>query len=55
MTGAGQLLASTDKTKVARAKRGENKAVLMRALWPSKKGDFFARRGVFSLDPPFNG
>jgi integration host factor subunit alpha len=28
---------------------------LMRALWPSKKGDFFARKGVFSLDLPFNG
>jgi len=48
-------LTRTNETEVTGAGRDRNKAVLMQALWPSKKGDFFARRGVFSLDPPFNG
>jgi hypothetical protein len=36
-------------------KGGEDNTVLMWAMGPSKKGDFFARRDVFSLDLPFNG
>jgi len=55
VTGAGQCVIRTNKREVTGAKRGENEAVLVQGLEPSKKRDFFARRGVFSLDSPFNG
>jgi hypothetical protein len=45
----------TNKREVTGVKRDENEVVLVRRLEPSEKRDFFARGGVFPLDPPFNG
>jgi hypothetical protein len=46
----------TNKKEVTDARRDGSKAVLVWIrLEPSKKEGFLLRRGVFSLDSPFNG
>ena len=49
MTGAGQFLTRTNETEVTGAKRGENEAVLVLGLEPSKKGELFCHGEVFFL------
>jgi hypothetical protein len=49
VTGAGQWMTTTNKTEVTGAKKGENEAVLMRMLEPSRKGSLFCQeRCLFS-------
>jgi hypothetical protein len=46
-TGAGQVLARTEKRDVTGARRGENETVLVRISQPREKGGFFPKERCF--------